>query len=296
MLRIGIAGLPNVGKSTLFQALTKIAVPIAPYPFTTIEPHVGVVAVPDERLEKLRELLKPERTVPATIEFVDIAGLVKGAAEGEGLGNQFLSHIYSVDAILFLLRAFVDPNVSAAAQGPEEDLAILRDELGRKDEEVLKRNPQSPRLAEKPAIVVCNTGGPFDAAQGERAGGAVTLDCKLELEMAEMTEEELGELGLKSRLGELIQKAYDALGLITFYTIKGGQELHAWPIKRGSNAPEAGGAVHTDFQEKFIRAEVIPFAKLVEAGSWHKARELGWLRIEGRGYVVEDGDVIEFRI
>ena len=110
------------------------------------------------------------------------------------------------------------------------------------------------------------------------------------------TEEELGELGLKSRLGELIQKAYDALGLITFYTIKGGQELHAWPIKRGSNAPEAGGAVHTDFQEKFIRAEVIPFAKLVEAGSWHKARELGWLRIEGRGYVVEDGDVIEFRI
>ena len=298
-LKIGIVGLPNVGKSTLFQALTRISVPIAPYPFTTIEPHVGVVAVPDERLEKLRELVKPEKTIPATIEFVDIAGLVKGAAEGAGLGNQFLSYIYSVDAILFLLRAFRDSEIPSSVEtsegkpAPDEELAILRDELHKKDQEVLERNPATQRLSAKPALIVCNVRGENIAAW---SGCEMELDCKLELEMSEMKAEELRELGVVSKLPLLIQRAYEVLRLITFYTIKGGKELHAWPIRSGVAAPGAGGAVHSDFQEKFIRAEVISWQKLIEAGSWTRARELGWLRIEGREYVVQDGDVIEFKI
>lgn len=292
-LSIGIVGLPNVGKSTLFRALTRIAVPIAPYPFTTIEPHVGVVAVPDERLEKLRQLIGPDKTVPATIEFVDIAGLVKGAAEGQGLGNQFLSHIYGVDAVLFLLRSFRDPNVPAEVEHPEEELAILRFELQKKDEEVRARSPASPRLADRPAIVTCNVGGNEPLAW---SGCELTLDCKLELEMAEMKPEELQELGLASKLPRLIQRAYEALNLITFYTIKGGRELRAWPVKQGTKAPAAGGTVHSDFEQKFIKAEVIPFEKLIEAGSWVGARDRGWTRTEGREYAVQDGDVIEFRI
>ncbi len=292
-LKIGIVGLPNVGKSTLFAALTKISVPIAPYPFTTIEPHVGVVAMPDERLEKLRELLKPERTVPATIEFVDIAGLVKGAAEGQGLGNQFLANIYGVDAILFLLRAFGDPNIPTLSASPEEELAVLREELGKKDEEVLERNPSSPQLLEKPTILVCNIRGEDSSIPPICK---LTIDCKLELEMSEMKPEELQELELRPQLRELIKAAYHALDLITFYTIKGGKELHAWPIKRGTNAPQAGGVVHSDFHAKFIRAEVIPYEKLTAAGSWLDARELGWIRTEGRDYAVADGDVIEFKV
>ena len=292
-LKIGIVGLPNVGKSTLFRALTKIAVPIAPYPFTTIEPHVGVVAVPDERLDTLAEVLKPERVVPAAIEFVDIAGLVKGAAEGQGLGNQFLSHIYTVDAVLFLLRSFQDSNVPQEVEHPKEELSILRAELQKKDDEVSGRTPASPRLSDKPSLIACNVRGDDPAAW---TGCGLTIDCKLELEMSEMSPGELKELGMQSKLGELIQRAYEALGLITFYTIKGGQELHAWPIKRGAAAPDAGGVVHSDFQEKFIRAEVVPYPKLIEAGSWSHARELGWIRTEGRDYAVQDGDVIEFRI
>ncbi len=293
MLSIGIVGLPNVGKSTLFKALTKVSVPIAPYPFTTVEPHVGVVAVPDERLIKLSELIKPERVVPAAIEFVDIAGLVKGAAEGQGLGNQFLSHIYGVDAVLFLLRAFQDPEVPAEVEHPEDELRILRAELQKKDEEVTARSPSSTRLGDKPAIVVCNIRGDDPLLW---TGCELALDCKLELEMTEMKPEEIKELGLTPKLPLLIKRAYEVLDLITFYTVKGGKELHAWPIKRGTQAPGAGGQVHTDFGKKFIRAEVIPFEKLFESGSWHRARELGWIRIEGKDYIVQDGDVVEFRI
>lgn len=293
MLSIGIVGLPNVGKSTLFKALTKLSVPIAPYPFTTIEPNVGVVAVPDERLAEIAKLIKPERVVPAAIEFVDIAGLVKGAAEGQGLGNQFLSQIYGVDAVLLLLRAFRDTNVPAEIEHPEGELAILRAELKKKDEEVLARNPASARLGDKPSLVICNVGG---NEQLVWIGCELALDCKLELEMTEMSTGELAELGLSPKLPRLIARAYEALDLITFYTIKGGKELHAWPIRRGTAAPEAGGAVHGDFREKFIRAEVVPAGKLLEAGSWPKARELGWIRTEGRGYVIADGDVIEFKI
>ncbi len=293
MLSIGIVGLPNVGKSTLFAALTRIAVPIAPYPFTTIEPHVGVVAVPDERLIKLGELIKPEQIVAAAIEFVDIAGLVKGAAEGQGLGNQFLAHIYGVDAILFLLRAFHDPEIPVETEHPEEELRTLRAELEKKDDEVTAREPASPRLRYKPAITVCNVRGDDSLVW---TGCEVALDCKLELEMMEMKPEEVQELGLTSKLPLLIRRAYEALDLITFYTVKGGKELHAWPIQRGRSIPEAGGAVHSDFREKFIRAEVISAEKLIETGSWLHARELGWIQTEGREYAVEDGDVIEFRI
>ncbi len=292
MLKIGIVGLPNVGKSTLFQALTRKQVAIANYPFTTIDPNVGVVAVPDKRLNELAELIKPERVVPATIEFVDIAGLVKGAHEGKGLGNQFLSYIYAVNAILFLLRGFRDSS-NEGNESPEEQLSLLKEELIKKDEETRKNSSFTPLLSEKASLVICNIQGKDAPAW---SGCNLILDCKLELEMSEMSDQELKEMGLEPNVSKVISHAYTLLNLITFYTIKGGKELHAWPIEKGKKASEAGGVVHSDFQEKFIRAEVTQCAKLLQAGSWARARELGLLRTEGKDYVVHDGDVLEFKI
>lgn len=303
-MKIGIVGLPNVGKSTLFKALTKQQVDISNYPFCTINPNIGVVAVPDERLETLKTLIKPGKAVPAVVEFVDIAGLVKGAHEGQGLGNQFLSHIYGVDAIAVVLRCFKDEGIIHVEKtiDPNRDFGIIKNELAKKDEEILNHAEKSREkekidtslLGVKPIINICNikSGG----ENIEFPDCHLKIDFKLELEESEMSEEDLKELELEPSLGKLVQLAYKTLGLITFYTIKGGKELRAVPIKRGSTAPQAGGKVHSDFQEKFIRAEVADFEKFKEAGSWQKMREKGWLRTEGKDYIVCDGDAIEFKI
>ena len=301
-MKIGIVGLPNVGKSTLFKALTKQQVDISNYPFCTIDPNVGVVAVPDERLEKIKELVNPEKAVPAVVEFVDVAGLVKGAHEGQGLGNQFLSHIYGVDAIAVVLRCFEDPEIVHVEKtiDPSRDLEIIKNELAKKDEEISNRaekereKAEIPLLSLKPMIYICNVKSGAKNIEPENCH--LKIDFKLELEESEMTEDELKELGLKSSLGELVRLAYKTLDLITFYTIKGGKEVRAVPVKTGSTAPVAGGKVHSDFEEKFIRAQAISFEKFKEAGSWQKAREKGFIRTEGKEYIVKDGDVIEFKI
>ena len=316
MLKIGIVGLPNVGKSTLFKALTKKQVEIANYPFTTINPNIGIVAVPDERLEKIIKLLKPKNHFPSVIEFVDIAGLVKNAHQGEGLGNQFLSHIYEVDAILFIVRCFKDKNITSVIEeiNPQKELEILKEELKRKDEEIIKRDKkdqtQASLLIQKLTFVICNINTGRENVNYKNC--RLTLDAKLELEALELSKEDIKEINFTSKLPELIKLAYETLGLITFYTIKGGQEIRAWPIKAGALTPQAGGIVHSDFEEKFIRAEVIAWDKLLEVprplhdrdsghpslgtGIWSKAREKGILRTIGKDYVIQDGDVVEFKI
>ncbi|PIR69697.1 MAG: redox-regulated ATPase YchF [Candidatus Niyogibacteria bacterium CG10_big_fil_rev_8_21_14_0_10_46_36] len=344
MLKIGIVGLPNVGKSTLFKALTKKQVDIANYPFATIDPNVGVVAVPDERLEALSMFSKSKKTVPASIEFFDIAGLVRGAHKGEGLGNQFLSNIKEVDAVIEVVRAFEDENILhvTGAVDPKDDIETIHTELILADlkivegaltraekltrgddkdaklhhqmlkemsvllsngifashasEEIREKIKDLNLLTAKTFILLLNTKEdaytlPFSPEE-YNFKNVVSLNLKLEEEIQDANDEEARSL---SEIDSLIKAAYEALDLITFFTT-GEDESRAWPIPRHSSAPRAGRAIHSDFEQKFIRAEVIGYKELLEAGSYAKAREKGLLRTEGKKYVVQDGDVIEFRV
>lgn len=322
-LSIGIVGLPNVGKSTLFTALTKKSVLIANYPFATIDPSVGVVAVPDERREKLAAFSHSQKDIPAAVEFVDIAGLVKGASEGEGLGNQFLSHIREVDAIAHVVRIFDNANIGhvEAEVDPLRDIGLVNTELQLSDlQSEEKRNAKNAKtdvpltkLSEKPMLYVLNkeAGGhnldemPNDPRWQalmkffeETGAKYVIVDANTENDLKDMHSEDKvsfrREYGIfDDGINALIKAGYELLGLISFFTT-GEDETRAWTITKGSTAPMAGAAIHSDFQDKFIRAEVIAWDKLLEAGSYAKARELGLIRTEGKEYVVKDGDVIEF--
>ncbi|NOZ07164.1 MAG: redox-regulated ATPase YchF [Chloroflexi bacterium] len=362
-LQLGIVGLPNAGKSTLFNALSGAGASVASYPFTTIEPNVGIVPVPDPRLDRLLEIAKPERTVPATVKFVDIAGLVKGAHRGEGLGNQFLGHIRDVDAIAIVARCFADPNIAHVADtlDPVQDIAVLQLEMALADLTTVERRiekVQSMRkgqakdatLAEEEALLarlcgelgagrrVCNLGlsrqerevlsplnlltakpvlyvanaGEADLPEGgqlaesvcqfaRKEGAESVIVCaSLEADLQDWPEEDAAEyrreLGLTgSGLGDLIAAGYRLLHLITFFTVVGEKEVRAWPIPQGTTASRAAGHVHTDMERGFIRAEVVAYDDLVTAGSFAAARDAGRLRLEGRDYAVQDGDVITFR-
>lgn len=286
-LSCGIVGLPNAGKSTLFNALAaRRLAETAPRPFTTIDPHEAVVAVPDAKLAKLQAVIRSQLAVdvpivPATVTFIDIAGLVRGASKGEGLGNQFLAKIREVDAIVHVVRRFSDPQVVHVAGkiDPKEDLEIVNLEL------------ELGGIVGKPTLVVYNV----DEKDVGKVGDGLYLCAKLEEELIDLSPEERRQYLPESGLEKLIKKAYQLLGLITFYTIKGGKEIHAWSLKNGKTALEAAAEVHTDFAKNFIKAEVINVDRLLAVGSWQGARGGGEVRLEGKDYVVQDQDVVEFK-
>jgi len=310
-LSVGIVGLPNAGKSTLFNALlSRQIAQVANYPFTTIEPHEGVVPLPDERLEKLGEIIKPEKLTPATVTFIDIAGLVKDAHKGEGLGNQFLAKIREVDAICHVVRVFENSDVSHFYEtvDPRRDIEIVNLELelgGIKKPTIYVLNVDEEQLREKNTPDLLGLGNleiwTQNYAAAENCVRPIIICAKLEMELAELSlheqKEYLKQLGIEeSALERLIKEAYKALGLITFYTIKGGKEVRAWSLKAGQTAVEAAGKVHSDFAKNFIKAEVCSFEDLVRIGSWAKAREFGKIRLEGRNYQIADGEVVEFKV
>ncbi|OGD97457.1 redox-regulated ATPase YchF [Candidatus Curtissbacteria bacterium RIFCSPLOWO2_01_FULL_38_11b] len=354
-LSVGIVGLANVGKSTLFNALLKRQVAgSANYPFTTIEPNVGVVEVPDSRLAKLAEVIGKQLTVnselkmppivPATVRFVDIAGLIKGAHKGEGLGNQFLSHIREVDLIVFVVRDFSDPNVINIGSDPNEDLEVLKTELLLKDLETIdkrlgsreqgigsdKENLDKAKglvekgkwlrdemtdqeiekiadlqlLSSKKTIVIVNS-DEKDLIQSDTPSkesplqGGIRICAKMEAELAELSvndqKQYLKEVGIEeSGLDKVINKAYEVLGLVSFYTA-GEKEVRAWTIKKGSLAPAAAGVIHSDFERGFIAADMVDFDKFVEIGGWQAARSKGFVKTIGKSEVIKEGMVVEFK-
>lgn len=355
-LSIGIVGLPNVGKSTLFKLLTKKEVDIQNYPFCTIEPNTGIAPVPDERMHKLANNFHSKKIVPAVVKFVDIAGLVKGASKGEGLGNQFLSHIKEVDAILHLVRCFESSEIihTENSVNPLRDTDIINTELGLKDleqiekrlgsleKEIRKGNKEAVFNAEilkeiknildkgeplqkylaikektlpdfaklflrtcefltaKPVIYVLNSIKTEDTEKiknelEKQEKIYLIINIKEELELSELSDEEKQDLNIKeSVLPDLIKKTYEILELITFFTT-GEDETRGWTVRFGAKAPEAAGKIHSDFEKKFIRAEVINWEKLLLCGSYSAAKEKGLLKLEGKDYTVQDGDVIEIK-
>lgn len=319
-LSVGIVGLPNVGKSTLFNALLKKQQAyVANFPFATIEPNIGVVPVPDERLVKLAEIYNSP-IVPATVEFVDIAGLIEGASKGEGLGNKFLSHIRETDAICYVLRAFTDPDIiKQGVKDPKSDFEILKIELALADEDMIAKHSEKknanvqmlPLLGKKPFLVVLNVDEgdlkkageieeEYSKTLGVQKDQIVVICAKTESELSELSEEDqkayLKDLGIeKSGLERLIQKAFSTLGLITFLTA-GEKEVRAWTIKGGTDAVEASGVIHTDFIKNFIKADVVDFDDFIVNKGWKACRELGKVRSEGKDYVMKDGDVVDFKI
>ena len=324
-LKIGIVGLPNVGKSTLFNALTNAGALAANYPFATIEPNVGIVPVPDERLDVLAKMYETDKVVPATVEFVDIAGLVAGASKGEGLGNKFLAHIRECHAICHVVRAFKNNDIVRADSKPEDDIIkqakddidIINFELQLADDETKekiaakrKKDPSDELvqyLTDKPVIYMFNVdenGLTDDAFKSQlqdlvKPARAVFVNAKLEEEMADMNRAERKEFlesyGVKEdALGELIKAAYDTLGLQSFLTA-GKKECRAWTIKKGSLAPQAAGTIHSDFERGFISAQICNYDDLKRLGSEKAVREAGLMRTEGKTYEMRDGDVVEFR-